>query len=136
LVVVPAAVTGFVVALLDHRDLLREVEPPRLNFVFNLIYAQAMLGFWLPCDDPDPTNDDNVASELYEEWRGYLWPSLFLFVISFVSGVWQITMSLNTEKGKVSPAYTPLNVKDFVMLTYLGLSFALSPVLVFTRIEV
>lgn len=97
----------------------------QLNYVFNMIYAGALFGFWLPCDRVP----DEDAKTYYEEYRQYLWPAIFLTVVSFVSGVWGSTLPRDR------PSTDAPKVEDFLFLTYLGLGFGSSIPLVFSHIN-
>jgi hypothetical protein len=100
----------------------------RLNFVFNLLYGQAMIGFWLPVDRAQTKED---ARPLYEELRAYLAPAILLFVVSFISGVWQITAGKQSD-AEVSGTV----VEEFLILSYIGLGFASAVVLLYYHIDV
>ncbi len=68
---------------------------------------------------------------LYDESREQRWPSLFMFILSFVSGVWQTTLTLSKSQGDS----VHLGTNEFMFLVYLGLYFGLSPMLVHSRVE-
>ena len=88
----------------------------KLNYIFNMMYAGAAFGFWLPADEARTGEEARIY---YEEYRTYLWPAIFLTVVSFVSGVWMATLREMPQPGALA-------VMDFLFLTYIGLGFGSS----------
>jgi hypothetical protein len=98
----------------------------KLNYIFNMMYATAVFGFWLPRDEVYTCDE---AKNYYEEYKYYLWPAIFLTVVSFASGVW--TATLNAARDGA----LKLTVEDFSFLAYIGLGFGSGALCVYSHVD-
>ncbi len=67
-----------------RRDNFAMLGAEKLDYLFNMIYAVGVFGFWLPCDE---AGDENTAEIYYQEYKNYLWPSVFLTTTALVVGI-------------------------------------------------